>query len=55
MQRKIEYLECRAGSWNGAATDIIEKLKSNEVKKGQILSIDAHNNGPSTDAIFSAH
>jgi hypothetical protein len=41
--------------WDGAANGIIQKLKSNEVKKGQVLSIDAHNEGPDGDAIFSAH
>jgi len=51
----MKYLESRSGSWNGAANGIIEKLKINGVKKGQVLSIDAHNNGPNGDAIFSAH
>ena len=48
-------MESRSGSWNDAADGIISKLKNNGVKKGQIISIDAHNNGPDGDAIFSAH
>lgn len=49
------WVEVRAGSWNGAADQIISKLKYAGVKRGQIVSIDAHNNGPDADAIFSAH
>lgn len=51
----FEWVEARAGSWNGAANGVIAKLKAAGVKRGQIVSIDAHNNGPDGDAIFSAH
>mmetsp|Transcript_80050 Transcript_80050/g.138945 ORF Transcript_80050/g.138945 Transcript_80050/m.138945 type:complete len:680 (+) Transcript_80050:187-2226(+) len=50
-----EWLEARAGSWNGAADAIIQKLTEAGVKRGQIASIDAHNSDPDSDAIFSAH
>jgi hypothetical protein len=51
----FEWVEVRAGSWNGAADAIIAKLKAAGVKRGQIVTIDAHNNGPDGAAIFSAH
>ena len=51
----VDYVECRAGSWNGAADGIIAKLQECDVSNGQVLSIDAHNNGEGEDAIFSAH
>ena len=34
---------------------IVEKLKAEGVQRGQVLSIDAHSNGPRDEAIFSAH
>ena len=52
---KVDYTECRDGSWNGAANGIIRKLKEAGVQRGQVISIDAHNNGPNEAAIFSAH
>lgn len=51
----IEWVEARAGSWNGGADAVIQRLKDAGVARGQIISIDAHNNGPNDDAIFSAH
>ena len=51
----VEYLECRANSWNAAADGIIKKLKEAGVRRGQVLNIDAHNNGEDEKAIFSAH
>lgn len=50
-----EWLEARDGSWNGAADAIIQKLAEAGVKRGQIVSIDAHNSDPDSEAIFSAH
>ena len=55
---KVDYTEFqdgRTGSWNGAANGIIRKLKEAGVQRGQVISIDAHNNGPNKAAIFSAH
>jgi len=52
---KLEWVEARADSWNAAADAIIQKLKDKGVARGQIRAIDAHNNGPKGDAIFSAH
>ena len=55
---KVDYTEFqdgRTGSWNGAANGIIRKLKEAGVQRGQVISIDAHNNGPNEAAIFSAH
>ena len=51
----VEFVESRAESWDEAANEIISQLKEAEVQRGQILSIDAHNNGPDEEAIFSAH
>jgi len=51
----FEWVEARASNWNGAANAVIAKLTAAGVKRGQIISIDAHNNGPNGDAIFSAH
>ena len=52
---KVDYTEFQDGSWNGAANGIIRKLKEAGVQRGQVISIDAHNNGPNEAAIFSAH
>lgn len=52
---KIIWVESRSGSWNGAATDVIAKIKATGAKRGQVLGIDAHNNGPNEAAIFSAY
>ncbi|KAK3232866.1 hypothetical protein CYMTET_56804, partial [Cymbomonas tetramitiformis] len=49
------HLEARGDSWNQAAKAIVQALETAGVKRGQILSIDAHNNSPAGDAIFSAH
>jgi len=50
----LSWRESRAGSWNGAADDIIAKIKETGAQRGQVISIDAHNNDPDSDAIFSA-
>ena len=42
------------GSWDGAAENIIHTLNSMCVQKGQLISIDAHNDGPNGEAIMSA-
>jgi len=54
MYSQLQYLECRSGGWNGAADGIIKKLQDEGVRHGQVISIDAHNNSPDGDAIFSA-
>eukprot|EP00854_Cymbomonas_tetramitiformis_P012324 gene12324-14555_t len=53
----VQYVEARAAgdSWTEAAEAVIAKLQELNVRRGQILSIDAHNNDPDHDAIFSAH
>ena len=51
---KIGFVEARAGSWNGAADDIVGKIGKKNIKKGQLLGIDAHNNGKNENAIFTA-
>ena len=53
--RALESVECRNYDWQECASAIIEKLKAEGVQRGQVLSIDAHSNGPSNEAIFSAH
>ena len=50
----VRYVESRSGSWNGAADGVIGALVANGAKQGQLLSIDAHNNGENEDAILSA-
>ena len=50
----LRYVESRSGSWNGAADGVIGALVANGAKQGQLLSVDAHNNGEGGDAIFSA-
>lgn len=54
---KITWVQSRSQSWDGSATDIIAKIKATGAKRGQVLGIDAHNNGcgDSHDAIFSAY
>mmetsp|Transcript_20882 Transcript_20882/g.46011 ORF Transcript_20882/g.46011 Transcript_20882/m.46011 type:complete len:322 (-) Transcript_20882:143-1108(-) len=51
----LRWLEARGDNWTQAADSIIEKLANAGVQRGQIVSIDAHNNGPDDQAIFSAH
>jgi len=51
----VKSVECRAGSWDAAANGVIEALQRERVQSGQIIAIDAHNNGPNEEAIFSAH
>ena len=50
----IRYVEVRSGSWNGGADLMIQRLKSSGVQQGQLIWIDAHNNGLGLEAIFSA-
>jgi hypothetical protein len=57
-KNRMQYLwleACSGHSWNEAAHAIIQKLKDAGVQRGQIVTIDAHNNGPSGAAMFSAH
>jgi len=51
----LEAVEVREGSWNAAANAIVQELKRSGVRRGQVVSIDAHNNGPDEPAMFSAH
>jgi hypothetical protein len=48
------YVEARGCTWNSAAEAIVRELKSLSLAPGEIISIDAHNNGPNDFAIFSA-
>ena len=51
----IRYTEVRNDKyWNGAADDIIARLKELGVQQGQVISIDGHNNGNKEAAILSA-
>jgi len=54
VEHHLSWVESRAGSWNGAANGIIAKIKASGAQRGQVIGIDAHNNGPSGAAIFSA-
>lgn len=51
----VFHVEYRAPTWNEAAVGIIGMLGAHRIERGQILSIDAHNNGEGEEAIFSAH
>jgi endonuclease/exonuclease/phosphatase family metal-dependent hydrolase len=51
----IQHVEARGNSWNGAAAGIVRALAEKGIKSGQVLCVDAHNEGPDEDAIFSAH
>ena len=50
----VSYVESRSCNYDNAAKEIIQKLQDAGVKRGQVLSIDAHasNDG---EAVFSAH
>lgn len=50
----IQYAEARGGTWKEAADRIIARITYMGAKQGQVFSIDAHNNGPEEEAIFSA-
>jgi len=54
---RITWVESRSQTWNGAAYDIIEQIKATGAQRGQVIGIDAHNNGcgDNDDAIFSAY
>mmetsp|Transcript_3440 Transcript_3440/g.11374 ORF Transcript_3440/g.11374 Transcript_3440/m.11374 type:complete len:311 (+) Transcript_3440:80-1012(+) len=54
VEHHVSWRESRAGSWNAAADSIIHKIKASGAQRGQVLGIDAHNNGPTAAAIFSA-
>lgn len=55
MYSKLEYLESIDTSFDKAADTIIQKLKEKGVRKGQVISIDAHNNGnDQVDKMFTA-
>ena len=52
------YVESREATWDAAAADIIWKLQAAGVKRGQVLSIDAHHHvtvDERKEAVFSAH
>jgi len=51
----IRYVEYRCHGWDDCARGIISKLAQNEVKKGQVLWINAHNNDSDSEAIMSAY
>ncbi|XP_063681703.1 uncharacterized protein LOC134816680 [Bolinopsis microptera] len=50
----IKHCEVRERNWEEAAEKIIGELKDKGAKAGQIIAIDAHNNGATGQAIFSA-
>merc|ERR1719334_1250586 len=54
-RQKIKYCESRNPRWAECSHDIIANLKNNGAKAGQVISIDAHQNGPWAEkAIFHA-
>ena len=50
----VRFVECREDTWDAAAAGIIRKLQEAGVKRGQVLSIDAHAGDEDSDAVFSA-
>ena len=54
LPQNIRWCEARAGSWNKAAEKLNATMENSGAKAGQIVGIDAHNNSPDGDAIFSA-
>lgn len=50
----IQVLEAVAGTWCGAADQIIELIRANVSSIHDVLSIDAHNDNPDADAVFHA-
>ena len=55
MPKVTDYVEHRAGGWDAAAYGLIDRLTSQQVGLCQIVRIDAHNNGPEDDAIFTCY
>lgn len=51
----VDHVASAAGSWNGAADELLQLLRSRGVQQGQLLSVDAHNTEPDSHARFSAH
>ncbi|CAJ1362981.1 unnamed protein product [Effrenium voratum] len=51
---RVLHANALAGSWNGAADYILQELERLHVQRGQLLSLDAHNDGPEAAAQFSA-
>ncbi|CAE7262653.1 HMOX2 [Symbiodinium natans] len=51
----VEHVASAAGSWNGAADQLLHLLRDRGVQKGQLLCVDAHNTEPNAAARFSAH
>ena len=50
----VNHVSAMAGSWNGAADLLLADLLRQQVEHGQLISIDAHNRGPTEEAMFSA-
>ena len=51
----VSYVESRGRDYDNAAKGIIQKLQDAGVKRGQVLSIDAHASEDGKEAVFSAH
>jgi hypothetical protein len=51
----LDVVEHRDSDWTRCANAILQDLRAKGVQRGQVVSIDAHNNGPNEQAIFSAH
>ncbi|CAE7281350.1 Hmox2 [Symbiodinium sp. KB8] len=51
----VDHVASAAGSWNGAADELLQLLQNRGMQQGQLLSIDAHNTEPDSHARFSAH
>eukprot|EP00794_Sanderia_malayensis_P012816 gene12816-14129_t len=51
---RVKWVESRSDGWQDGADKIIALLKEKSVLRGQVLAVDAHNNGARTQAMFSA-
>ena len=55
MPKVTGFVEARGNTWNDAADKLTDKLGAQNIGLGQIIRIDAHNNGPHADAIFTCY
>ena len=52
-RQNIRYRQIRSNSWDDAAKQLDWELRTDGIKAGQIISIDAHNNDNDGQAMFS--
>jgi len=55
LVKSMEYVHSSAGSWNGAADDLVAALTRARVEHGHIISVSACNLNPQASAEFQCH